>query len=408
MIDEATKEYIEQHRNEDAEVLALQKKPAGVDALTAMQQIAAYKTAKVKVPTWAGTEGIVYPKQLSMEQCSSEETAAYKRDLIREEVGKENYTMADLTGGMGVDFSFAAQNASEAHYVESDETLCKTAAHNFETLRKSGALSSDCNIEIHNESAEGFVEKHKDMRVDIIYADPDRRGKSGQKLVSIKECQPDMTTLLPTLLTMAGTVVVKLSPMLDIQKAVGELENVKRVVVVSAKGECKELIAVIQRSYNAEASITATDIKDGMCSVHVTGSMAEEKAMSVVYADPMQYLYEPHAAYLKSGLFKTIAKRFGVEKISQHAHLYTSDTLVEDFPGRVFRIERCVEFNKREMKQLTSVVPKANITTRHFPICANDLHKQYKIKDGGDTYLFATTTAGEKKVILVCSKIRKE
>ena len=482
-----TKEYIKQHRNDDVYRLALAKTPEGVDLQYALQQISAYQTLTKKVPSWAECDELIFPRQLSLEQSSSELTARYKAELICEFMGNEPFTHIDLTGGMGIDCYFIAQYTQNSHYVELNPELCQIAQHNFAHLNP--------NISVHNTTAEDFLNQSTDDRVQstehrlqstdyrvqitdnsiaeeakntnsqlstfnscdkqeqrsslllpsearilsetknsqlstLIYLDPARRGDHGQKLVSIADCQPNVIELLPQMFALTDKVVVKLSPMLDITRAINELPHIQHLYVISVNNECKELLLFINQQHTTEPTIHAINLSSqqitktmdaqycppvlggravgggGQNSQFLTGTLANEASLTISHAHAVgTYLYEPYAAHLKSGLYKTIAQQYNCEKLHQHSHLYTSNTLNNDFPGRKFEVKEVVTFDKKSAKALFKSLPKANITTRNFPLTVNELRTQYKIKDGGETYIFATTLYDESKVLIICQKI---
>ena len=438
-----TKEYIKQHRNDDVYRLALAKTPEGVDLQYALQQIAAYQILTKKVPSWAECDELIFPRQLSLEQSSSELTARYKAELIKEFMGNQPFTHIDLTGGMGIDCYFIAQYTQNSHYVELNPELCQIAQHNFAYLNP--------NISVHNTTAEEFLNQSTDNRVQItdnrvqitdnysfltphssflIYIDPARRGDHGQKLVSIADCQPNVVELLPQMFALTDKVVVKLSPMLDITRAIGELPHIEKLYVISVNNECKELLLFINQQHTTEPTIHAINLSSqqitktmdaqycppvlggravgggGQNSQLLTGTLANEASLTISHAHAVgTYLYEPYAAHLKSGLYKTIAQQYNCEKLHQHSHLYTSAELNSDFPGRKFEVKEVIPFDKKSAKALFKSLPKANITTRNFPLTVNELRTQYKIKDGGETYIFATTLYDESKVLIICQKI---
>ena len=401
-----TKEYIKQHRNDDVYKLALGKAPEGVDLQYALQQIAAYQTIVKKIPSWAECDNLIFPPKLSLEQSSSELTAQYKAQLIKEFMGNEPFTHIDLTGGMGIDCYFIAQYTQTSHYVELNPDLCQIAQHNFTHLNP--------NITVHNTTAEEFLKQSTDNGQQnsslLIYLDPARRGNHGEKLVSISDCQPDVVELLPQMFQITDKVVVKLSPMLDITRAISELTHIEHLYVISVGNECKELLLFINRNYNAETQIHAINLKSTVNSQQttdrlLTGTLSHESALSLTYAREVgKYLYEPYAAHLKSGLYKTIAEAYTVEKLHQHSHLYTSMELNGEFPGRHFKVEQVVPFDKKNAKSLFKSLKQANLTTRNFPLTVSELRTQYKIKEGGATYIFATTLHDDSKVLIVCSK----
>lgn len=409
-----TKEYIKQHRNDDVYRLALAKTPEGVNLQYALQQISAYQILTKKVPSWAECDELIFPRQLSLEQSSSELTARYKASLIKEFMGNQPFTHIDLTGGMGIDCYFIAQHTKNSHYVELNPELCQIAQHNFTHLNP--------NISVHNTTAEEFLNQITDDKVQItdnssllIYLDPARRGDHGQKLVSIADCQPNVIELLPQMFALTDKVLVKLSPMLDITRAIGELPHIEKLYVISVGNECKELLLLINKNYTDDTQICAINLNsqqstdDGQQTTVntslLTGTLANEASLTISHARAVgKYLYEPYAAHLKSGLYKTIAQQYGVEKLHQHSHLYTSTELNNDFPGRRFEVKEMVPFDKKSAKALFKSLPKANITTRNFPLTVSELRTQYKIKDGGETYIFATTLYDDSKVLIVCQK----
>ena len=443
-----TQEYIKQHRNDDVYRLALAKTPEGVDLQYALQQISAYQILTKKVPSWAECDELIFPRQLSLEQSSSELTARYKASLIKEFMSNQPFTHIDLTGGMGIDCYFIAQHTKNSHYVELNPELCQIAQHNFSHLNP--------NISVHNTSAEEFLNQMTDDRVQIteyrvqiteyrlqitdnsiaedsknaksqlstlnsklstlIYLDPARRGDHGQKLVSIADCQPNVIELLPQMFALTDKVVVKLSPMLDITRAIGELPHIEKLYVISVSNECKELLLFINKNYTDDTQICAINLNSQQSTDNgqqttvnsslLTGTLANEASLTISYAREVdKYLYEPYAAHLKSGLYKTIAQQYGCEKLHQHSHLYTSAELNNDFSGRKFEVKKVVPFDKKSAKALFKSLPKANITTRNFPLTVNELRTQYKIKDGGETYIFATTIYDNSKVLIITNKI---
>ena len=420
-----TQEYIKQHRNDDVYRLALAKTPEGVDLQYALQQISAYQILTKKVPSWAECDELIFPRQLSLEQSSSELTARYKASLIKEFMGNQPFTHIDLTGGMGIDCYFIAQHTQKSHYVELNPELCQIARHNFAYLNP--------NISVHNTTAEEFLNilsscfrgtsptgggglsTLNSQLSTLIYLDPARRGDHGQKLVSIADCQPNVVELLPQMFALTDKVVVKLSPMLDITRAIGELPHIEKLYVISVSNECKELLLFINKNYTDDTQICAINLNSQQSTDDsqqttvntslLTGTLANETSLTISHARAVgTYLYEPYAAHLKSGLYKTIAQQYGCEKLHQHSHLYTSVELNLDFPGRRFEVKEVISFDKKSAKALFKSLPKANITTRNFPLTVSELRTQYKIKDGGETYIFATTLYDDSKVLIVCHK----
>lgn len=394
---EETLQFIRLHRTDDVRSLALQAgRHPSVDIPAAVTQIAGWQAARTKIPTWAATDGILYPPHLSMEQCSSELTADYKAAIVAQ-AGGERHSLTDLTGGFGIDFSALAAEFERADYVERQEVLCELARHNFPLLGLKHAT-------VHQADATEYLQGMEP--VSWLFLDPARRDGHGGKTVAIADCEPDAALLEPLLLAKAGRVLLKLSPMLDLSQALHTLKHVVQAHVVAVGDECKELLLVLA----ADAALQPDEVP--ICCVNLpaaanifTFSRQEEQNAPCIYADaPRAYLYEPHAALLKAGAFRSLAYIYKVEKLHPNSHLYTSDTPVEGFPGRTFRIDGWGGFGKREVKELLEGEKKANLTVRNFPASVAELRKRLKLSEGGNIYLFATTLADGQKVLIRCSK----
>ena len=393
---EETLRFIRLHRRDDVRALALQAaKYPDVDMAEAVVQIAGIQIAEKKIPQWAQTEGILYPKHLSMEQCSSEVTARYKASLV------EGDSFADLTAGFGVDCSFIARRFRRADYVERQETLCRLAAHNFPLLGLS-------HINVHCADALTYLQVM--APVDCLFLDPARRDSHGGKTVAISDCEPDVSRLEPLLVEKGCTVMIKLSPMLDIAAVLRGLRCVREIHIISVNNECKELVVILRRdsdvseSIGKEIIISCEQLVNNSPSQHFDFTYAEECEAVCPIADKVgAYLYEPGAALLKAGAYRLLAARYGVSKLHLNSHLYTSDEPVA-FPGRAFKVMAVSGFGKKDLKALLSGVEKANLTVRNFPSSVAELRKKLKLKEGGDTYLFATTLASDEKVLIKCRK----
>ena len=391
-----TLQFIRAHRTEDVRTLALQaRKYPQVDMAAAVVQIAGWQIAEKKVPLWAQTEGIRYPAHLSMEQCSSEITARYKASWLKGD------TMVDLTGGLGVDCSFLARNFRKVDYVERQEGLCELARHNFPLL----GLPQ---VTVHE--ADGVDYLRQMEPVDCLFLDPARRDSQGGKTVAIADCEPDVQKLEPLLVEKGRTVVVKLSPMLDIFSSLRELKYIRQIHVVAVNNECKELLVVLQKPEKSasEASeevwISCEQAVNNFLTEPFVFTYAQEKEARCLLAEEVgNYLYEPGAALLKAGPYRLLGARFGLQKLHVNSHLYTSEALV-DFPGRRFRVLEVSGFGKKELKQMLQGVDKANLTVRNFPASVAELRKKWKLKEGGDVYLFATTLEGDRHVVIKCVK----
>jgi 16S rRNA G966 N2-methylase RsmD len=389
-----TSDFIAKHRHDDIRKLALQAaKYPDVDFHFALQQIAGKQIAAVKIPSWSEREDIRYPVHLSLEQCSSEITARYKASLFRG--GK----LVDLTGGFGVDCAFLSGGFEEVAYVEQKRELCETAHANFRALSLN-------HIKVCNSQAEIFLKEM--FPADCIFLDPARRDRHGQKTVLISDCEPDAGKLQEELLKKAPTVWIKYSPMLDISLAVSQLPKTTEIHVIAVDNECKELLFKMESGAEPEKEpvIRCVNLKKNDQIEYFTFKRTEENSSACVFAGSLcDYLYEPNAAVLKAGAFRCLTQHYEIHKLHKNSHLYTSDTSIPNFPGRVFRIKDFFSLNKKESRKSLSGLMQANISVRNFPLTVNELRKKTGLKEGGEMYLFATTLKDEKRVIIRCEKL---
>ena len=493
MINQATLDFIRQHQDDDVRKLAfLGNKYPDVDMPFALDQIRGRKMARVKLPRWAEIDGIIYPPHISMEQCSSEQTAQYKAELaarllglgvltsadaekskdadnskicefagkravaskfarnedtsekqqiltnavdnvneIKEETSEGSFSdeieFVDLTGGFGVDFSYiAARLGVKSMYVERQAHLCETAKENFERLGlKNAIVKNGDGVEVLHTitSDQTWSLLNTSHRLRLIFIDPARRDDAGNKVVSLQDCTPDVTQLQDEMLAKADYVIIKLSPMLDWHRAVSELSHVREVHIVSVNNECKELLLVLSAmnqdekkpSLNASSSdvlaLNVPSLKVFCVNDHQQMSYDESDDSPVSVADAdchdMHYLYEPNASLMKAGCFGIISQRYGLRMLAKNSHLFVSakdSESVDDFPGRTFRILAVSSFNKKELKRHLAGITKANIATRNFPLSVAELRKRLKLKDGGDTYIFATTLSDDSHVLVMTNK----
>ena len=511
IMNQATLDFIRQHQDDDVRQLAfLGSKYPEVDMPFALDQIRGRKMARTKLPRWANIDGIIYPPHISMEQCSSEQTALYKAELAARLLGlsssssengeekekesenasnlhlseicefagkgavdsefakneatckkqqiltesKENVNeikeephegdfseetgFVDLTGGFGVDFSYIASRLGvKSMYVERQAHLCEAAKENFGRLGlKNAIVKNGDGIEVLH----SFLPKKKDaasaddslgiiydqplslpktnLGLKLIFIDPARRDDAGNKVVSLKDCTPDVTVLQEEMLSKADYVIIKLSPMLDWHRAVSELNCVQEVHIISVNNECKELLLVLsaRNMGGMEASSADGEVKHAgslriYCVNDAQSFVCDELDMessSVRIAPPvleeMQYLYEPNASLMKAGCFGVLSGRYDARMLSKNSHLFVSRDLIAAFPGRSFRIIAISSFNKKELKRHLSGITKANIATRNFPLSVAELRKRLKLKDGGETYIFATTLSDESHVLMITEK----
>jgi hypothetical protein len=307
-------------------------------------------------------------------------------------------TFVDLTGGFGVDFAFISSKFKEAYYVEKQKGLCEIAAHNFHVLGLSSARIV---------SADAIEYLKKMPPVDVIFIDPGRRPTSGKKVFSIEESKPNLLKIQDLLLEKAGSVLVKLSPMLDISLALKLLKNVAEIHVVSLENECKELLFLLKKHFRSEVLITCVNLCKKNNQPEISFFQSQERAKQISYTSEIEsYLYEPNTSLLKAGFYKSLTDLYPIHKFHTDSHLYTSSKFIPDFPGRVFETEAYSSLNKKEVKTILSEIDKASIAVRNFPLSVAELRKRLKIKDGGDTYIFATTLANAKHVLIKSKKMK--
>ncbi|MBP1677574.1 MAG: hypothetical protein H6Q20_2133 [Bacteroidetes bacterium] len=392
MFDQNTANFILEHADDDVKTLALQaSRYPGVDMSTAIRQIAGRQRIKHKVPLFFNNTDILYPAQLSLEQASSELTARYKASLV------SGNSFADLTGGLGIDCYFISLNFAQAHYIERNKELHDLVQQNFAALQASNILT-------HCVDAEEFLQETK-LVFDTIFIDPARRDNSGKKVVFVSDCEPDITRLLPLLREKCRTMMVKLSPMLDITQAIADLPGTNKVHVVSVDNECKEIILIADRTGNMEIEYKTVNIRKERTE-NFSFTPTDESCATVSYAHKLcHYLYEPNSSLMKAGAYRILSERFDVQKLHPNTHLYTSEHLISNFPGRIFEIETIQGSSKQELKSLKASSPKANIAVRNYPATVDELRKKTGIKEGGEVYIFACKVNDGENKIVKCRKV---
>ena len=394
-MNEATLEFIRIHADEDVRQLAfLGKKNPEVDMAYALDQIAGRQKARVKIPSWASIDGIVYPPHISMEQCSSEQTARYKASIAG-----NGDKIVDLTAGFGVDMAFMSAGFKQAVHVEMQPQLCAISSENYKHLGLN-------HVQVVCSDGVGYL--HQMEHADLIFIDPARRDQHGARTYGIADCTPNVLEIIDEMLQKADRVMIKLSPMLDWQKTVADVGNVSQVHIVSVGNECKELLLEVKKGKDEKVKVFCVN-DDQVFSYEIgethpfTPSPLHSFTPSPLHS--FTFLYEPNASVMKAGCFNLISHRFGITQPDANSHLFLSDKLVEGFPGRGFVIERVSTMNKRELKEALAGIDKANVAVRNFPLSVADLRKRLKLKDGGDVYIFATTDAKKGHLVMVCRKI---
>ena len=392
-MNQATLDFIREHAEADVRQLALRKlKNPEVDLMYALEQIAGRQKARIKIPSWAVKDGMIYPPHLSMEQCSSEQTARYKAGIA----GKGEL-FVDLTAGFGVDTAFIAEGFQRVVSVERQERLCQIAAENHKQLGLS---------QIEVVCGDGIAYLHQMGHADLLFIDPARRDAHGGRTYDISDCEPNVLELIGEMTEKADRVMLKLSPMLDWRKAVEDLQSiggrqvfVNEVHILSVANECKELLLIVSRD---EKPLHVYCVNNDDVFDYLAGQLRQPLICSRI-ALPC-FLYEPNASLMKAGCFGEISERYQLAQLDDNSHLFVADRDIADFPGRCFVVEQMTSMNKRELKQALAGIAKANIAVRNFPLSVADLRKRLNIKDGGDVFIFATTVSNQGHQLLICRK----
>ena len=390
--------FIQAHLSDDPDRLLLSaSRYPEIDMTFVVAQITARRQIKEKLPTWYQQEQLLFPAKIAAEQCSSEQTALYKQQLVT-----EGNTLCDLTGGLGIDSYYFSRRVKQVYYIERFPSYCEVARANMATLgaRNVAVLEGDSTQWLDQLPA-----------IDVFYVDPARRGEGNKRMFALSDCEPDLTQLLPRLLAKAPRVIAKLSPMADLRQTLALLPTTQAIHILSVKNECKELLFVIGREPRESAvpihcvHLTKQAASDEcfVCSLE-----AEQQAASHLATTLRRYLYEPNASVLKAGAFKQVACQFPVEKLQVSSHLYTSDHYLDRFPGRRFEVDEVIPFHSKSCKQLAGQSLQANVTTRNFPLTVEALRKKCRIREGGDIYLFATTGPKEEKLLIRTHKVLEE
>ena len=409
-MNQATRDFIREHSDDDVRQLALRgTRDPEVDLTYALEQIAGRQMARTKIPSWASVEDIVYPPHLSMEQCSSEQTARYKAGIA----GK-GALVVDLTAGFGVDMAFVSQGFQRAVHVERLPHLCTISSENYQRLGLQ-------HIEVV--CGDGIEYLHQLDHADLIYLDPARRDAHGGRTYCIADCTPNVLEILDEMLEKADRVMLKLSPMLDWGKAVADISDKREVIsdkccaqvnavhIVSVDNECKELLIEVKNGKGEKVKKMKVDcvnlLHDHIREVfeyEIPFPLPLSPSFTFSPFHPFTFLFEPNASIMKAGCFELLEQRFGIRQLDKNSHLFVSDKEMPEFPGRQFVIERTTTMNKRELKTAFAGIDRANITVRNFPISVAELRKKLKLKDGGDIYVFATTVAGQGHQLIICRK----
>jgi len=390
ILDPEIQKFIYAHRLDDTYELALKFASRGKKFLdSVLPQIRSWQKAKIKLPEWAGANGLVWPPPMSLEQCSSEVTAKFKATLLSGKV------LADLTGGTGIDTFYLSKQFYEVFFVEKNPVLCEIARHNFQKLHAN-------HIQTTNNNANSFLNNTK-KHFSALFIDPDRRNLN-RRVYKLEDSSPDVIELIPLMLKKADKILIKLSPWLDLQVIIEKLPWLQHIYIIAVENECKEILCLIEKK-NGNPNIEAVNFrKSGEHIQRFTFQPEEESNAQIHNTLPMKYIYQPNAAIMKAGAFKLVGTRHGLKKLHQHTHIYTSEQLIKNFPGKTFELIHQLPLTK---KFVARALPggKANLSVRNLSTTVSQLKNKLNIKDGGSDYLFAVTLLDQKPALLHCRKV---
>lgn len=397
----AMRKFVAEHIADDTSRLLLSgHRYPDIDVPFAVEQIEARRRLRNKLPQWYAIEDLVMSGRIPAEQCSSEQTARFKRTILLSDAR----SLCDMTGGMGVDFWYMSQGLEHAIYTERQPLLCEAARHNFEVLRASFPADSPAAVEVR----EGLSTELPIPDVDVIYLDPARRSSDGSRIYEISDCEPDVVAWQTDLLAHCRQLIVKVSPMADISRTLSRLHHVTDVYILSVRNECKELLVVLQATapdFQEAYQLHCIDfLATGTVQFDLSSSQLSSLSFESLATEVGTYFYEPDVSIMKCQAFRALAERFGVQMFDVDCHYFTSDSLCPDFPGRTFVVDRQIEFSSKTLKRLRTFVPQANIATRGFALTPDQLRQRTGIRDGGDVYLFGVQLHGSGPMLLQCHK----
>lgn len=347
-----------------------------------------------------------FPENRVFEQASSEATARHKAQYI-----SSKHYLFDGTGGAGIDFLFMAERARAADYMERDEVTFLAATYNLAAL-----VQKKSSIKLFHSPLQEKLPEIARTEGAFLYCDPARRDAEGKKSFLLQDTVPNPTELVSQLksLGFAGEMLFKVSPMLDLEAALRALPHTAKAEILSVRGEVKEillyLLSLAETPMPIETIAIATSdlAPSGDVASHFSFTLGEERAAVCQYTSVLEeYLLLPEAGIMKAGAFKTLAQRFGMMALHPNSHIYTTAAPCGACSlGKCYRIEEVIPFSSRSLKQLSKRFPKADFTTRNFPLTPEELYKRTGIKPGSDCRIIATTLADERRILAVVHLLR--
>ncbi len=383
----AVQRFLVENIHEDPKKIALAKSPfEKVSSSELATQIESRQKAKKKLPLWFETDSIYYPPTISIEQASSETTALYKSKLI-----PENETVIDLTGGFGIDTFYFSLRAKSVVHCEINPLLSQIAAYNAKQMGRN-------NIHFINENGIEYIIRNSSF-YHTVFIDPSRRVNT-RKVFKLDDCEPNIIEYQDELLKKSQQIIIKTSPLLDISLSISQLKHVKEIYIISLKNDCKELLFILEKDFNGAPAIHATILNEGK-DTSFSFLETEEKESIFQIGEPQQYLYDPDVAILKAGCFKLIAQRYLLDKLNTNTHLYTSNTRIDSFPGRVFKVKKTLEY--KEFKK-TKTKLAANVISKNFPLNVESLRKKHRIEENSTNFIFFCRTGNDKLSVIFAER----
>lgn len=377
-------QYIRENQSEDFRKISLQKSPfTEISSSELAQQIKGLQIAKSKFPFLYEAEGIYFPPSINLEQASSWTTSRYKSEIVK---GK---TIIDLTAGMGIDAFGFAQNFEKVTALERNFDLVEISKHNYKTLNQN-------NLEYINSEFEIYFKENPELKWDVIYLDPSRRIESQRKVI-LEDLEPNILDWMDEFLSRAETVMIKLSPLLDLKSTLEKIPQIQEIHIVALKNEVKELLLICNKNLNSNPKIKAINLESNQPDFEFNWN--EESQVISEFSQPKKFIYEPNSSILKSGAFKLIGEKFNLKKLHVNSHLYTSDNLIESFPGKGFEVLEELKNPKKEIEKKAF-----HLLVKNYPLKTEEVRKKYKIKEGNDSTLIFTQSI-KGKHILLCKRI---
>lgn len=377
--------YLHKNQNEDIRKISLQKSPfAEISSSELAQQIKGLQIAKTKFPFLYHQEGIYFPPSINLEQASSWATSQYKSDIVK---GK---SIIDLTAGMGIDAFGFAQNFEEVTALERNADLVEISKNNYKTLNQN-------NLTYINSEFENYFRQNPNLKWDVIYLDPSRRIESQRKVI-LEDLEPNILDWMDEFLSRAETVVIKLSPLLDLKSTLDKIPQIQEIHIVALKNEVKELLLICRKNSNLNPKIKAVNLESNQPDFEFNWN--EESEIISEFSEPKKFIYEPNASILKSGAFKLIGEKFNLKKLHSNTHLYTSDELISDFSGKIFKVSEELKNPKKEIQKKAF-----HLLVKNYPLKTEEVRKKYQIKEGSEfTLIFTQSVRG--KHILLANRVR--